>query len=330
MNSNSAEKNTEEYTFYTYIKFFFTIIGIISYLASCLLFALYFKAPNLIKSEIFTYILFHTLKNFVDIILPQNSSPIFIYCFGIIEFFLIISHLDKCFSSKNISENTKLYELEYKYYIIIAFIICSFPYEQYFELIDQHIFSLNVINLILAILFFRYINIKMGLILDYLKDKKVTNSSIPDIYLPYVKANYYYTNFNKINKIFYLSFSLVIIYYIINILNLFFDWKILYKYLVFFSHELIYISIVISCLAYFYCLNKDLLTNNKIQKEEAAELNKFRVIDVDIQHEEDENILEKKNNINNKNNRNENENEEEDKFKKGDKKVNDESEKLKN
>ena len=40
--------------------------------------------------------------------------------------------------------------------------------------------------------------------------------------------------------------------------------------------------------------------------------------------------LKKKNNINNKNNRNENENEEEDKFKKGDKKVNDESEKLKN
>ena len=130
MNSNSAEKNTEEYTIYTYIKFFFTIIGIISYLASFLLFALYFNAPNLIKSEIFTYILFYTIKNFVDIILPQKSSPIFTYCFGITDFFLIISHLNKYFSSKNISENTKLYELEYKYYIIIAFKICSFPYEQ--------------------------------------------------------------------------------------------------------------------------------------------------------------------------------------------------------
>ena len=85
MNSNSAEKNTEEYTIYIYIKFFFTIVGIISYLASCLLFALYIKAPNLIKSEIFTYILFHTLKNFVDIILPQKSSPIFIYCLALLN-----------------------------------------------------------------------------------------------------------------------------------------------------------------------------------------------------------------------------------------------------
>ena len=53
----------------------------------------------------------------------------------------------------------------------------------------------------------------MGLLLDYLKDKKMTNSAISDIYLPYMRANYYYKNFNKINSIFYLSLILVNCYY---------------------------------------------------------------------------------------------------------------------
>ena len=39
-------------------------------------------------------------------------------------------------------------------------------------------------------------------LLDYLKDKKMTNSTIPDIYLPYMKAHYYYTNFSIISNIF--------------------------------------------------------------------------------------------------------------------------------
>ena len=329
MDSNPTEKNTDEYAIYIYIRFFFTTIGIISYLLACVLSELYYKAPGLIKSEIFTYILFHTFKHIVEMILPQSSSPIFLYCFGIVEFFLILSHLNKCFTSKNITENTSLYKLEYRYYILAAFIISSFPYENYFKLIDQIKFTLYMIKLVLSILFFRYINIKMILILEYLKDKKVTNNSIPDLYLPYVKANYYYTNFNKINKLFYLTFALISVYNVINILNIFFDWTMLYKFLVFFSQECIYLSVVASCLMYFYCLNKDLLSDSKILKEpkdETAALNKFRVIDVEIQHEEDENILDKKSGIHNKNKRNENEVDDKEKFKKGDKKTGEENE----
>ena len=299
MDSNLNDKNNGDYTTYIYANFFFTTIGIIFYLVSCLSFELYFKAPNLIKSEIFTYILFHSFEHIVGIILPQTSSPIFLYCFNIVEFFLIL----------------------------------FFPYEIFFKLIDQYIFSLYVIKLILSILFFRYINIKMGLILEYIKDKKVTSSSIPDIYLPYIKANYYYSNFNKIDKMFCFTFAFVIIYYVNNILNLFFDFKILYKYLKFCFQEIIYLCIVTSCLFYFYCLNKDLFINKKIVKEEASNLNKFKVIDIDINQEEDENILENKIKINNKNNKDGNEGDEKDKLKKGHKnliKNNEESEILKN
>ena len=329
MESNPEEKDINEYAVYIYIRFFFTTIGVISYLLACVLFELFYKAPGLIKSEIFTYILFHTIKHIIEIILPQSSSPIFLYCFGIVEFYLILSHLNKCFSSKNIAENTTLYQLDYRYFILAIFIISTFPYEEYFKLADQFKFTLYTINIVLSILFFRCINIKMILILEYLKDKKVTNSSIPDLYLPYVKANYYYNNFNKINKMFYLTLGLVCVYYVINILNLFLDWKIIYKFLTFFSKECIYLSIVASCLMYFYCLNKDLLSDSKIPKEpkdETAALNKFRVIDVEIQHEEDDNIYDKKNGNNNKNKTNENEGEDEEKFKKEDKKKSEENE----
>jgi len=327
MESIEFSKSTDESSIYTYIQYFFIGVGIITYLSSCLILEFYFKSPNFIKNEIFTYIFFHTLKNLVAIILPQSTNAIFLYCLGIVEFFLILSHLNKCFTSKNISENTNLYELTYRFFILAVFIACSFPYENYFKLIDQYVFTLYILNLILSIIFFRYINIKMNLILDYLKDKKVTNSSIPDLYLPYIKANYYYNNFSKVNNIFYITFVLVIIYYIINILNLFFDLKIVYKYLVFFTQEFIFFSVVIACLIYFYCLNKDSFNNNKVpkEKEEAAALNKFRVIDVDIQHEDDE-INQKTNNKN----KIENEEDEKEKFKNGNKKNNDENEKLKN
>ena len=60
MESNVIDETTDEYAIYIYINFFFTMIGMISYLTACLLFELYYKAPNLIKNEIFTYILFHT------------------------------------------------------------------------------------------------------------------------------------------------------------------------------------------------------------------------------------------------------------------------------
>ena len=325
MESNNIDNNYYEYEIYKYIKYSFAVIGIISYVITCLIFVLYLKIPNLIKNEIFTYILFHSIKSLVEIILPQLLGIIFIYFFDTIELILILSYLNRCFTSKNISENTNLYELNYRYIIVSIYIICSFPYEKFFKLIDQYIFSLYILNLILAIIFFRYINIKMNLILEYIKEKKVTNSSIPDLYLPYVKANFYFTYLNKINNIFYFSFSLVIIYYIINILNLFFYFNIIYKYLILFSQELFYFCIVISCLIYFYCLNKDIF-DNKIQNEkEDNDINKFRVIDIDIQQEEDD-ILDKNNKIlNEKNILN---NKEEDNHE--NKKNNEETEKLKN
>ena len=75
------------------------------------------KLPNLIKNEIFIYILFHFIKSLVKIILQQLLDIILIYFFDIIELLLILSYLNQCFISKNISENTNLYEMNYRYII---------------------------------------------------------------------------------------------------------------------------------------------------------------------------------------------------------------------
>ncbi len=61
MESNNIDNNYYEYEIYKYIKYSFAVIGIISYVITCLIFVLYLKIPNLIKNEIFTYILFLSL-----------------------------------------------------------------------------------------------------------------------------------------------------------------------------------------------------------------------------------------------------------------------------
>ena len=259
------------------------------------------------------------------------TKELIIYCFGIIKFLLIILYLSKCFTSRKISPYNSNFILHYKYLLVLLYSITSFPFEKCFTLSEKYIFSINIINIILVFLLFRYINSKMGLLLDYLKDKKMTSSAIPDIYLPYMRAHYYYTNFNKINSLFYLSLILGIDYYIIKILNICLeDWKLIFKFLSLFIEESFYCSLIIACLIFFYSLNKNQLNKGSKRKEEGGEeenFNKFTVIDVDIQQDENTNLSERKRKRE-KSNDNDDENED-DKEKNNNIKVTEESETLK-
>jgi hypothetical protein len=173
----------------------------------------------------------------------------------------------------------------------------------------------------------------MGLLLDYLKDKKMTNSAIPDIYLPYMRAHYYYSNFNKINSIFYLSLILAICYYSLKILNLFLeDWKLILKFLSLFIKESLYCSLIIACFIFFYVLNKNQLNKANRRKEEGGEeenLAKFTVIDVDIQQDENSNLTERKRKREKKSKTKDNEENEDEKDKSNEINENEESEALK-
>ena len=331
MESNLKEQDENEYPTYFYLHLFFIFIELISYIFAIFLFYFYFNSFSYIKKEFFTFTLLNSFKSFLEIVLnPSFIKDIIIYAILVIEFYLILTYINKCLTSKKIAQNTSSFELEYFWYILIVFIISSFPYVKIFNLSEKYIFSFNTINIILTILLFRYINIRMQLLLEYLKEKKMTNSSIPDIYLPYLRANFYYTMFNRINIIFYVTLVLVIAYYIVKILDLLIEWKVLSKYILLILEESIYWSLIISCFMFFYSFyKKKLIKGGKIREKSGEEVNlaKFSVVDVDIQQDESSSLSERKNPKEIINNSKNEEQYEEDKNK-GNVKINEESEAL--
>ena len=335
MDSNINYREETNYPIHFYIHLFFVFIGFIFYLLILFLFYLYFKYLSLIKREIFTYIILNSFKSFLEITLSSSLiKELIIYFIGCIEFYLILTYINKCLTTKKISQNTSNYELDYLYYIVFTFIISSFPYDKIFNLTGKYIFSYNTINIILIIFLFRYINIKMQLLLEYLKEKKMQNSSIPDIYLPYIKANFYYNNFNIINNIFYIILFLSISYYIIKSLYLFFDWKIIFIYIYLFLEESINYSIIISCLIFFYSFNKKKLLKGmkktNIYKDE-SNFGKSNVIDIEIQQNENSNLTVRKRQkeIKKESNLKNDENNEDEEKQEVNSKINEENETLK-
>ena len=333
MGAKLKGESTNKASLFFLVHLCLAILGFLIYIVSFLLLQFYYAAPLLIRKEFFLFILFNSFESLVEIIVtPSMTKEFIIYCFGIIKFILIILYLNKCFTSRKISPYNSSFVLDYKYLFVLLYSITSFPFEKCFTLSEKYIFSINIINIILVFLLFRYINGKMGLLLDYLKDKKMTSSAIPDIYLPYMRAHYYYTNFNKINSFFYLSLILGIDYYIIKILNICLeDWKLIFKFLSLFIEESFYCSLIIACLIFFYSINKSQLNKGNKRKEEGGEeenFTKFTVIDVDIQQDENTNLSERKRKREKKSNDNDDENENE-KDKNNNVKGTEESETLK-
>lgn len=323
---------TKEAQIFFLIHLFLSILGFLIFIISNLFLQFYYSAPSLIKQEFFLFIIFNSLESIVEIIFsPSLKKELIIYDFGIIKFYLIIKYLDKCFTSRKISPYNSDFELDYKYIFIFFYLIISFPFEKCFILSEKYIFSSNIIIIIFALLLFRHINGKMGLLFDYLKDKRMTNSAIPEVYLSYMKAHYYYTNFSKINCMLYLSLILAICYYVLKIINLYLeDWKLIIKFISLFIKEFFYCSLIIACFIFFYILNKNQLNKANRRKEEGGEeetLAKFTVIDVDIQPEETSNLSERKMKKEKKSNKNENDDDEKDKNNKIN--ENEESEALK-
>ena len=173
----------------------------------------------------------------------------------------------------------------------------------------------------------------MQLLLDYLKEKKTQNSETTDIYLTYAKAEYYYTQFSIINIIFYATLFFVLIYNVIKILNLFFEWKTLSIYLILIFKEAIYCSIMSGGLIFFVSLNiYNYVMPDKRNHESGDDLHlsNFSVVEVDIQQEENSNNTKRKKKGKKKKEKKINKNEDEDNEKeKVNSKISEETEKLK-
>jgi hypothetical protein len=314
MNLSFKEQDENEYPTYFYIHLFFVFTGLIFYAFAYFLFIFIVKDISYIKKEVFTFLVVNSLKSIVEITLSTSlTKEIIIYFFEISEFYLVLTYINKSLTTKKISQNTSNYELEHFYYIMALFIIFFFPYEPILNLTGKVLITYNTIKIVLSILLFRYIFIKMQLLLEYLREKKMATSAIPDIYLPNVKANYYYNNFYIINILFYLILGLTIVYYILKILDLFILWKTISIYLILFTEESIYVIIIISNLIFFYTIHKNKLLKRRKKKDKTEEEVNLGGADVDIKQDDPNNLSEKEDT---KNDKNIDDNEEEKKIKK--------------
>ena len=297
MDSSINYHEENENPIYIYLNLFFVFIGLISYLVSLFFFYLYFNFLSFIKHEIFTFIILNSLQSFLELILsPSLIKELIIYCIGCINFYLILSYINKCIQKKTIDSNNSTYELDLFYIIIIFYIICFFPFEKVFKLTIKLQFSHYVIKVILIILLFRDIYIKMQLLLENLK-KQMRNSTIPDIYLYYMNENFDHKQFSIINIIFDIILALSISYYIIKILDLFLQLKIFFIYTILIIKKSVYCCLVVSGLMIFYSLNRDIFDKGGKKNKKFGEVSniyKFNVIDVDIHQDENTKLSERK------------------------------------
>ena len=289
MDSNIKDEEAILNNIPTFINIFVSTVGLIFYLVIFILLHFYYKNPSLIKKEIFTFIFLYSIKTIVQILLLSSVlSHIICYLIDIISFYLIIIFINKSLTSRKLSENSISFKLVHKNYLFLIFIICSFPLNKVFNLSEKFILFDSVINIISAFIIFRYIISKFQILLEYLKEKKVTSSKIPDIYLPYMKAHYYYTSFYKAYIFFFISFIAIICSFSFTIFYCLLKIELMF-YAITILEKVAYFCLVIGCLFLFYCLYKKLLGIGKNEEnEEEANISNFTVIDVDIQQEEKE------------------------------------------
>ena len=292
METKSKEPEKKDIYITIFIQSFYSLSGLIFYLISFILFSFYYKCPSLIKKEIFTFIFLTSLKTIIEIIIPFSLANYLIsYFIGIISFYLIIVYLDKCLTSKKISIDSFIFELSNKIYLFLIFLVCSFPVVKIWKLSDNYIITENIINIIVAILIFIYINSKFKLLLDYLNEKQVTNSKIPDIYLPYMKAYYYYNSFKCAKTVFFFSLIFIICFFSLNIANIFSKNTYLCL-LALIAEKISLFCLILGNLVLFYSLYKKLLGIGKNEEvdEEGRNISNFTVIDVDIQQDDKEDL----------------------------------------
>lgn len=273
---------------YIILQTVFSLLGVFFYISLIFLFCFYYKNLGFIKQNIFTFILVNSLSPLILLFIDNPTYKIaFSFFSETIQFSLILYFIDNCLTSSNISKDNKEFQIDYKIYIILIFMISSFPFNNYLDLFEKTIFDQNVIKMVLIILFHEQIREKLKNLLEYLNDKINSNDSD----MPHEIAYYYYNICKIISKMFYTSFILFFIYFILKLFDHhFFTYKITLEYICFFINLFAIYSLVVGCILFFYSLNRNKLLkiDEKIFRKENSleETQTFRVIDVDIPQED--------------------------------------------
>ena len=273
---------------YIIMESIFSIIGVFFYISLILLFGFYYKCLIFIKENIFNFILFNSLTPLISLFI---NNPIYKNVFSFlsqtIQFSLILYFIDKCFTSPNLSKDKKDFEISYKIYIILIFMISSFPFYNYLELFEKTIFDQNVIRMVLIILLYEQIREKFQILFDYLNEKKVKPN---DSDMPHEIVYYYYNIFKIISKMFYTSFFLFFLYLGLKLFGKHaFNFKTTFEYICLFINLFAIYSLVVGCILLFYSINRNKLERpekNLKRKDALEDLETFRVIEIDCSQED--------------------------------------------
>ena len=269
------------------IRFFFSSMGLIMYFVLFLLFKFYNNSPSLIKRKIFGYILFYSIKSMTEVFSPSTLiSHLYYYYIKIILFYLLIAFINDCFTSKKLTENYN-FEITDKNLIILLYAASSFPVVEVYNISYKYYFIEDIMNLVLIMILYSYINARFQLLLDYLKLSKLQNSSSKTTYLSYGKANYYYENFININKSFFKSLICIIIFFVLDILYILLNLKFL-CHISLLSEKIANFYLIFGCLQFFFTYNRKLFGLFQIGKPDYHDINKYSIIDIEIQQDEKE------------------------------------------
>ena len=271
------------------IQLSFSLIGILFYFSIIILFLFYYNCIILIKEEIFSFIFITSVLSLIEIFIDNETfRSLFIYITQIIAFSLLLAYLNKCLTQKIIVEDIKDLEINDKIYILLIFMLCSFPFQSFLDLQIFERYVQYILKMVLAALLYYLIYKRMKLIIERLNEQKLESKN-ENNYLMGSKENYYVKMIKTINMMYLIGFILLIFFMGIKIYML----HIYTEYIEYFGKTVYYCgfsSIILAELLLFFCINKLELENGIRKGKINSSIKKFVIVKIFNQDDNDENV----------------------------------------
>ena len=271
------------------IQLSFSLIGILFYFSIIILFLFYYNCIILIKEEIFSFIFITSVLSLIEIFIDNETfRSLFIYITQIIAFSLLLAYLNKCLTQKIIVEDIKDLEINDKIYILLIFMLCSFPFQSFLDLQIFERYVQYILKMVLAALLYYLIYKRMKLIIERLNERKLESKN-ENNYLMGSKENYYVKMIKTINMMYLIGFILLIFFMGIKIYML----HIYTEYIEYFGKTVYYCgfsSIILAELLLFFCINKLELENGIRKGKINSSIKKFVIVKIFNQDDNDENV----------------------------------------
>ena len=270
------------------IQINFSLVGIFFYLTNIILFLFYYNCIVFIKEEIFSFIFLKSITFLIELFIDDHVSRyLFKYFSQVIVFSFLLFHINKCLTQKKIIEDIKGLEINDKIYIMLIYMLSFFPYEFMFEFqFFERVLQL-VIKMVLAIYFYSYVDKKIKIMLDRLREQQIKSKNEIN-YLMGCKENYYLKMLRTINSMYLTALILYIctmLIYISLLYNLNEFVKIVGKFCFFGAFAII----ILAQLLFFFCSNKIELEKAFRKGKLNSGIKKFMIIKIFNQVDLDEN-----------------------------------------